>query len=255
MIPLYDAHNHLQNPRLAGAIDSLPEIGLKMCVVNGTSEKDWPQVSALAKKHDWILPAFGLHPWYIADRSANWFDTLRRLFDQHPNATIGEIGLDRWMRDPDIPDQEKVFRQQLALADERNLTVTIHCLKAWGSLEESLASNTKPFLLHSYGGSHDMMRIFTKLNGYFSFSGYFADEKKSVQREVFKKIPLNRLLLETDAPDMLPPLALQTIPADYNHPRNIQSIYNYAATLWNIPEETLAQTMEQNFRRLFLAPK
>jgi TatD DNase family protein len=245
----------LQDERLANVIDALPQIGLKRCVVNGTSEKDWPTVSALAKKYDWILPAFGLHPWYAAQRSENWSDTLKRLLDQHPNASIGEIGLDRWMRDPDLPDQEKVFREQLAIASDRKLPVTIHCLKAWGQLEQTLRHHQGPFLIHSYGGSAEMTPAFTKLNAYFSFSGYFAHERKSAQREVFKKIPLDRLLLETDAPDMLPPSELRTVPADFNDPRNIQSIYKYAAQLWNLPEPQLAAQIEQNFHRLFLAPK
>src|SRR4051812_7545174 len=110
---LYDAHNHLQDPRLADAIDGLPQCGLKMCVVNGTSENDWPRVSALAKKHDWILPAFGLHPWFIAERSANWCDTLQRFLDEHPNASTREIGLARWVRNSNFPAQQEVFLKQL----------------------------------------------------------------------------------------------------------------------------------------------
>jgi len=251
----YDAHNHLQDERLTTAIDVLPQIGLKMCVVNGTSEKDWPQVSALAKKHSWILPAFGLHPWFSAERSPKWLDTLRHFLDEHQNASIGEIGLDRWMQNPDVAEQEKVFCQQLALATDRKLPVTVHCLKAWGQLEQTLRDHEGPFLLHSYGGSAEMVKVFSKQKAYFSFSGYFAHERKAAQREVFKKIPLDRLLLETDAPDMIPPPELQTIPADCNHPQNIQSIYKYAAQLWSIPETDLAAKMEQNFQRLFLAPK
>jgi TatD DNase family protein len=255
MIPLYDAHNHLQDERLASVIGSLRQIGLKSCVVNGTSEKDWPAVSALAKKHNWILPAFGLHPWFAIERSANWFDELRGYLDEHPNASIGEIGLDRWMQDPDIADQEKIFREQLALAEDRNLPTSIHCLKAWGQIEQTLRAYNSPFLIHSYGGSAEMIASFAKIGGYFSFSGYFAHERKAAQREVFKKIPLDRLLLETDAPDMLPPPELQLVPANFNHPQNIQSVYTYASKLWNVPEPVLAQEMQQNFQRLFLAHK
>jgi TatD DNase family protein len=212
-------------------------------------------VSALAERHDWILPAFGLHPWYAHERTAGWLDYLNFLLDQHPNASIGEIGLDRWMREPDVADQEKVFREQLAVAADRKLAVTIHCLKAWGQLEETLRHHDGPILIHSYGGSAEMIPVFTKRNAYFSFSGYFAHERKAAQREVFKKIPLDRLLLETDAPDMLPPPGLQAVAADYNDPRNIRSIYNYAAQLWDTPLLRLATQMEENFARLFLAPK
>jgi len=190
-------------------------------------------------------------------RTPQWFDALRGFLDEHPHAGVGEIGLDRWMENPNLPDQEAVFLQQLELAAERNLAVSIHCLKAWGPLENALKNNPRPergFLVHSYGGSAEMIPVFAKLGAYFSFSGYFAHDRKSAQREVFKKVPLDRLLLETDAPDMLPPRELQTFPGEINDPRNIQGIYEYAAGLWNIPLPQLAARMEANFKSLFLAP-
>src|SRR5688572_9654744 len=119
MIPLYDAHNHLHDERLSNRIEEivaeLPGLGLQRCVVNGTCERDWPAVEALAKRFSWVIPAFGLHPWFAKERSGNWFDALRRVIDANPGASIGEIGLDRWMRDPDVADQEKVFLAQLEL--------------------------------------------------------------------------------------------------------------------------------------------
>ncbi len=261
MIPLCDAHNHLQDGRLAPHLEeilaALPSLGLRHCVVNGTSEQDWPHVAELARSFDWILPAFGLHPWFLRGRSPAWFDLLRKFIDETPRASIGEIGLDRWMHDADPADQEKVFLPQLALAAERNLPASIHCLKAWGPLESILQSAPKPargFLLHSYGGSLEMLPSFTRLGAYFSISGYFAHERKAAQRLVFQKIPADRLLVETDAPDMLPPAALQTSPSALNDPRNLAAIYRFAATLRGEPESDFAQKIAANFNRLFLAP-
>ena len=259
MIPLYDAHNHLQDERLWKALDQivadLPTVGLERCVVNGTSEKDWPHLEALAKRHRWIIPAFGLHPWFLKERSANWLDTLRRCLDANPGACIGEIGLDRWIQDYDIADQEKVFTAQLQLAAERNLAASIHCLKAWGHLEDVLKTNPRPvrgFLLHSYGGSAEMIPPFVKLGAYFSISGYFAHDRKAAQREVFKKIPLDRLLVETDAPDMLPPPELIAFASgDMNDPRNLPRIYEFAAKLFNMPLEDFAGRVATNFNSLF----
>ncbi|HUS36242.1 MAG TPA: TatD family hydrolase, partial [Verrucomicrobiae bacterium] len=192
MIPLYDAHNHLQDERLSPALEAicaeLPALGVQRCVVNGACEKDWPHVEALAKIFPWITPAFGLHPWFAKERSATWFDTLRSFLDANPGACIGEIGLDRWIQDYDIAVQEKVFTAQLQLAAERNLAASIHCLKAWGHLNDVLQTNPRPprgFLLHSYGGSAEMFPTFVKLGAYFSISGYFAHERKAAQREVF----------------------------------------------------------------------
>jgi TatD DNase family protein len=259
MIPLYDAHNHLQDERLTARLDEilreLPTLGMKRCVVNGTCEKDWPQVDALAKQHAWIIPAFGLHPWFIKERSPNWFDTLRQFLDRNPGACIGEIGLDRWMRDPDVADQEKVFVAQLELAAERNVAASIHCLKAWGHLEDLLKRHRRPergILIHSFGGSIEMAASLAKLGGCFSISGYFAHERKAAQRGVFEKIPVDRLLVETDAPDMLPPPSLIANDAgEVNDPRNLPKIYEFAANLFAILLPKFAEQMEGNFQKLF----
>jgi TatD DNase family protein len=255
----YDAHNHLQDDRLApalgGILKELPETGLAACIVNGTCENDWPAVQRLAREHDWIIPAFGLHPWYANERSAGWFDRLQRLLDETPRATIGEIGLDRWMRDPDLNDQGKVFVAQLQLAAERNIAASIHCLKAWGHLEEALKNHERPargFLLHSYGGSAEMAAILAKLGAYFSISGYFAHERKAAQREVFRSIPLDRLLVETDAPDMLPPKELVAHDlGENNDPRNLPRIYEFAAGLYRMPLAEFTGRIAANFTSLF----
>jgi TatD DNase family protein len=259
MIPLYDAHNHLHDDRLSSALEQivaeLPSLGWQGCVVNGTCEKDWPAVAALARRFSRVTPAFGLHPWFAKERSASWFDTLRRFLDENPRACVGEIGLDRWIRDYDIADQEKVFTAQLQLAADRNIAASIHCLKAWGHLEDVLKTNSRPargFLIHSYCGSAEMISPLAKLSAYFSISGYFAHDRKSEQREVFKKVPIDRLLVETDAPDMLPPRELIAFPnGDVNDPRNLLNIYKFAAALFNMPVSDFAARIETNFKSLF----
>jgi TatD DNase family protein len=259
MTSLYDAHNHLQDERLADRLEQiaaeLPSLGVKSCVVNGTCEKDWPNVAALAKRFDWIIPAFGLHPWFLNDRTRDWFDSLRRFVDETPRASIGEIGLDRWIKDADLADQEKVFVAQLELAVERNIAISIHCLKAWGHLEHVLKTHppsARGFLLHSYGGSAETARALAKLGAFFSISGYIAHDRKAAQREVFKTIPLDRLLIESDAPDMLPPPQLISHPGgDANDPRNLPNIYEFAARLFNQPHDAFAARIEANFKSLF----
>src|SRR5690606_31434693 len=132
---------------------------------------------------------------------------------------------------------------------------SIHCLKAWGRLDELLRSERLPacgFLLHSYGGPKEMVNGFLDLGAYFSISGHFAHERKARQREVFRAIPLDRILVETDAPDMLPPDSLNRFPlGSANHPANIQSTHEFAATLFGKTSDEFATQMELNFQRLF----
>lgn len=261
---IYDAHNHLQDLRLSSQLDEILSTcqleGIARMVVNGTSEADWPRVLELANKHPIVLPSFGFHPWFLKEHTARWQENLLRHIDAVPSA-VGEIGLDRWMKDPDVELQGKMFRWQLHLAAERDLPVTIHCLKAWGQLDQILRNEPLPrqgFLLHSYGGPAEMVEGFVKLGGYFSLSGYFAHERKTKQRDAFRRVPLERLLIETDAPDMFPPEFLIDYPLAYsssqkpiNHPANLKSVYGFAAELFEMSIDQLTNQVQQNFNKFF----
>ncbi len=261
---LYDAHNHLQDERLSSQLESIlavleKEPIVKM-VVNGSCEQDWPLVLELARKSSRVIPSFGYHPWYVKEATANWQRELVRFLDHGP-AAIGEIGLDRWIDDPDINLQETMFTTQLRLAAERDLPVSIHCLKAWGKLLEILEAAPRPkrgFILHSFGGPQEMVPKLARLGAYFSLPGYFAHERKARQCEAFKHVPANRLLIETDAPDQsLPPDRVEYplkdahSGKDLNHPANLGAVYRFAADLFESPIENLAEQVERNFKCLF----
>lgn len=265
----YDAHNHLQDERLAPFLDeilaALPKSGIARMVVNGSCEEDWPQVAQLAARCPQVLPSFGYHPWYVHECTSNWQNTLIEFLDKCP-AAVGEVGLDKWIleqRSPaaPLPEQEEVFVWQLRLAAERNLPVSIHCLQAWGALLEILQRGPRPrcgFVLHSYGGSREMVSPLAKLGAYFSFPGYFMHERKHRQREAFLAVPPDRLLIETDAPDQLLPEEKNRHPLTdvatgkaLNHPTNLVAVYDYAAELFGEPVEGLAKRVEENFNRVF----
>lgn len=263
-IMLYDAHNHLQDDRLDPWRDQIiammPQAGIAEMIVNGSCEEDWPQVAALARDHAWVRPAFGLHPWYVKERSANWLDALRKHLEAHPRSIVGEIGLDRWIDNPDIDAQLDCFRAQLALAVELDRPATIHCLRAWGLLEEALRACTLPhrgFLLHSYGGPAEMIPRFAAMGAYFSLSPYFGHPRKAAQLAVFKHVPLDRLLAESDAPDMWPPDELNPHPlisADggtLNHPANLSVSYELLAQSRGMTLPDIQAAIACNYRVLF----
>lgn len=261
---LYDAHNHLQDARLAShraeIVAAVGRSGIARMVVNGACESDWPDVLALARAHAWVLPSFGYHPWYVGERTPHWRGRLVEYLDAVPSA-VGEIGLDRWKPGLDYAGQEEVFLWQFRLSAERNLPASIHCLQAWGRLFDLLRAGPRPargFLLHSYGGPAEMVAPLAKLGAYFSLPGYYAHERKARQRETFKLVPRERLLIETDAPDQsLPESRMQhPLPADtngkpVNHPANLRPVYEFAADLLGEKLEPLAAQVEENFRRLF----
>jgi len=260
---LNDAHNHLHDERLRPyrerIMEDVAKEGILRMVVNGSSESDWPEVIEMTC-HPQVIASFGYHPWYVSERTAEWQSVLIRSLEQVPSG-IGEIGLDRWIKDFDFKQQQEVFAWQLRLAAERNLPASIHCLQAWGTLLETLRNEPRPacgFVLHSFGGPVEMIEPLTRLGAYFSLPGYFAHERKRRQREKFRHVPLERLLIETDAPDqLLPeesvqyPLTNPTSGKPLNHPANIGAVYRFAAELLEMPMEQLAQQIESNFKKVF----
>jgi len=262
--PFYDSHNHLHDSRLDACRDEFsetrPTLGISGVVVNGTSELDWDVVSKLAAENPWIIPSYGLHPWFVRERSEVWKEQLLHFLDKDPRAGVGECGLDRWIEGYDIHLQSDVFRWQLEIATSRDRALSIHCIRAWGALLEILQSAPLPargFLLHAYGGPQEMVPAFAELGAYFSFSPYFLHPRKSAQRDVFRQIPADRLLVETDAPDMAPPPEANPNPVAapdglvINHPANLITAYHALAELRDTPLPDLTVKTEQNWQRLF----
>jgi TatD DNase family protein len=279
--PLCDAHNHLHDawlaPHLPVVLRDLAAAGVTSAVVNGTAEADWPDVARLcaATASLRLLPSFGLHPWEVGQASSGWRNTLRRHLDAHPGAAVGEIGLDRWILDrarPDDPrliglrrapldEQQEAFAWQLAEAAARNLPATIHCLDAWGPLADVLRHSALPargFLLHAYGGSLELARDLLPLGAHFSFNAAFLAPRHAARRAVFAALPLERLLVETDAPAFpLPPeLRTWSLPerpdgTALNHPATLASACTGLASLHALAPDALATVLAASFHRFF----
>lgn len=278
-VNLYDAHSHLHDewlsPHLHRIVADLTTAGIAGVVVNGTTPEDWPQVSALATRFSWVVPSYGVHPWDCGNRPSDWLGRLESRLASEPLAHVGEIGLDRWILDrakPDDPrlaglrrapldEQIEVFTAQLILAARNNRAASIHCIDAWGALFDTLRAVQLPvrgFLLHAYAGPVEMIKPFADLGAYFSFNGSYLDPKRARQRDAFRTVPANRLLIETDAPAMPLPAAMEQFPLPpsptdtrLNHPANLAAVYTGLADFLGQPVDSLAMRVETNFRRLF----
>ncbi|MDF1752181.1 MAG: TatD family hydrolase [Verrucomicrobiales bacterium] len=260
---MIDAHCHLQDESFGDDFEAIfsesLSRGIQSFVVNGTSENDWEKVADLAREHPEIKPSFGLHPWYVSERSPEWRAQLEELLIEFPKAGVGEIGLDRWIKNHDIEEQLPVFEAQWKLAHSLDRPLSVHCLKAWGHLVESL--NHLPehrFLLHSYSGSEELVPVFSGKGAYFSISGYFLKAAKAEKLKVFSTVPTDRLLLETDSPSMELPGELDLHPDfEFNHPANLAVVYRQVAENEGIPLDALVERTRANFDRWFTgsAPK
>jgi TatD DNase family protein len=257
---MIDAHCHLHFPQLATLQPHLAKemrsAGITGAVVNGTCEADWADVFSLCKSQPHFLhPAYGVHPWQIASASPQWAVHLEKRLQHEPNASIGECGIDLWRKDIPQAQQREIFSAHAALSRKLDRPMSIHGLKAWGAVHEVLA-NAKalpPFLLHSYSGPREMIMSFAAMGAYFSFSAYFLEPRKAKVLEMFRHIPMDRLLLESDAPDMKGPAALfpQHCHHEFHHPLALTRTAALLAAHLAMPTEALIQQTAANARWLF----
>jgi TatD DNase family protein len=209
--PLVDIHLHLQDPVFDTELDAIVnqalESGIVGLVVNGSEETDWERVLELADKYPQVIPCLGLHPWYVSRRTQKWLDRLESLLRSN-RAGVGEIGLDRWIEPRDEKAQEEAFRLQLALSRRYQRPVMVHCLRAWGWMMDVLRTEEPlpdGLLFHAFGGTVELIEPLSRQGAYFSFAGSVLEEKRVRMRAAFQAIPLDRLLVESDAPDLLAP--------------------------------------------------
>ncbi|KAL3138173.1 hypothetical protein ABBQ38_005399 [Trebouxia sp. C0009 RCD-2024] len=237
-------------------------------------ESDWlplpRKVAQLAKKHSNIKPNFGLHPWFLEGRSDNWLENLRKQLEALPNAGLGECGLEgsKKVQTP-MDEQAQVFRAQLQLGQKLQRPISVHCVGAFGRLHEMLHQHA-PFpaglILHSWIGPAEMVDALAKLQGvYFSLSGHLTRMSKKKYEPMVKRVPLKRLLLETDAPDGKPRLGEpyqqklfsfqrqdKSNEKELNHPTNISVMLELLADIRGEDAEKIADAAYTNASRLFM---
>ncbi len=259
-MPLPDAHAHLQFAELQEIdLQSYFQAGHQVAV-NGTHPGDWGVVAELARTYAGrVIPQFGVHPWEVRDLPSGWEATLRHYLQEFPCAGVGEVGLDKWVRGANVPLQLSILRPQLAIAQQLQRPVTLHCLRAWGTLRDLLRQErlTVPFLLHAYAGPAEWVEEFAEMGAYFSFSPYFLHERKRAAAvERFARVPASRLLIETDAPAMLGPAETWGAEQEpwsqtHQHPSNLACIYAATAQALNRDLTTLTSHCTANFQALF----
>ncbi len=263
---LFDAHNHLQDERLAADLDAsvaaARAAGVARMVCCGSSEQDWAGVAAAAARHaGLVVPSYGLHPWYARGRTAGWLDALRARLAAAPAAGVGEIGLDRPVEPRDEADQEAVFLAQLRLGRELGRPVSIHCRRAWGRLlecVEPLGPHPAGLLFHSFSGAPELAARLVPLGAFFSFSGAVTFSGNRRGRRAAAAAPGDRLLIESDAPDLAPcGVDAPRDPASgraVNLPANLPRVLEAVAALRGVTPEEAARLTWENGERLFGGP-
>ena len=201
-----DAHLHLHDPRFEGTAPKVlaraKEAGVGLLFCNAIREDDWPDVAGLAAAHQEVVAFFGIHPWFSDRVEKGWHQRLLALAATLPRTIgIGETGIDRSCR-IDFDLQKRLFTSHLELAAEHNWPLSVHCVRAWGALNELLVDFSRhhslpPVLIHSFNGSTEIMKRLIDLGCYISFSEALAGGGQTRLRETFLQTPRARLLLIT----------------------------------------------------------
>ena len=226
---LIDAHCHC-----------LPAPGVT-ALWNSVTSADWDRIPTSPD----IIPFYGIHPWHAKSCSKIELMSLGQFIKQKKTAGIrfgiGETGLDKTDRNPDIEDQKGFFAFHLWLAEQYKVPVAVHCVHAWGLLEEILADVPEdlPLLMHSYSGSLEMAKTLLKRNTWFSFSP--AVQRIGKQTEVLHQLPMERIFLETDLTDC----------TQAQHKQALEELYTFAAGVKNVTPETVKKYIENNLKTLF----
>lgn len=250
---LFDSHCHLQDKRLgddiSAVIDRAEKAGIKKILCCGSTEEDWDEVARLSGQFPVVIPAFGLHPWYIDGRSEKWLFRLEEMLRSFPSAAVGEIGLDHAIDRVNNSGQLDVFSAQIDLAARYKRPVSIHCRKAWGDLISVFEERDHVFqggVIHSYSGSEELVDRLEKLGFYISFSGSVTFKRNRKAQESVKRTRTDRLLVESDSPD-IPPYGV----VEANEPCNMVRVVERIAEIRGVDPQEIAKVTYKNAERVF----
>lgn len=204
---MIDTHAHLLYfDDVDEIINSMESQGIENIVTIGTTVEDSADSIALAEKHKNIYATVGIYPEYSNLTTEEDLKKLKELAKHEKVVAIGEIGLDYHNEVFDAEAQKKLFIQQLEIADELGLPFCIHCRKAVSDLYEVLSTHKHLIkyggLMHCYSEGAEWVKKFINLGMYISFSGNITYKKSD--RSFLKDIPLDRIVVETDAPYLSP---------------------------------------------------
>lgn len=247
----FDTHSHLQDPRITPDLkvimDRAHAAGVTHIVSCGTREEDWQTVLDLASLWPGTIPMLGLHPWFVPQAHPDWHLRLAQLLEAIP-AGLGECGLDFAIPEADPPSQIQAFTTQMRLARKLNRPVSIHCRKAWQALEACLQETGIPeagAIIHAFSGSAEMATALQKRGLHLAFGGSLTHLSHHRTAKALLAVAPDKLLLETDAPD-IPPDG-----QDASEPAQLPHLAQQAAQLRSEPMDLLAEQVWINASTIF----
>ena len=249
---LIDTHCHIQNLENFDDPDQVVAdalaAGVEKIVVVGCEPNDWRTVTEFIEKHENVYGICGWHPNYTAEYDPIELPKLIKVL-RHPKIlALGEIGLDyHWDYSPHTL-QIQALKDQLRVSEDYNKPVVFHAREAYSDLLDILEkAPPRKYLFHCFAGTKDEARRALMLGAWFGCDGPITYKKADELREVFKFIPLHKIVLETDSPYMSP----EPSRGKPNTPANIPIINKKLAELHGMTEEEMADQTTLNAKDFF----
>ena len=247
---IFDAHAHYDDGWFDDDRDSLlqtlPQKGVCAVVNNAVDLKTASAAIGLCEKYDYFYAAVGFHPENLDDVPVDYLDRIAELTKHKKVVAIGETGLDyHWDTPKEL--QKRVFGEQIRLSLDLKMPIVVHDREAHGDTFDFLRRYKPKALVHCFSGSVELMREAVRLGCYISLGGVVTFKNARHSIEVAGEIPIDRLLLETDAPYMAP--------VPFRGKRNDSSMIVFAAekiaSLRGLGVQQLLDITAENAKRFY----
>jgi TatD DNase family protein len=253
----FDTHCHFDFPDFDNRRESIwskaRSLGVTQLLIPSVSPEKWTDAKQIVEKFSGVVWAAGLHPWWIsAFLQQNTFDHLRDCLDDAMQdkhcVAIGETGSDAAI-ELELSIQLDSFQCHIDLAKKTSKPLILHSRKTHAELISLIKKNqlSSQGVIHGFSGSYEQARDFVDAGFLLGVGGVITYERANKTREAIKKIPLEYLLLETDAPDM----PLQSQQGEMNSPVNLPEIAKCLANLKQLSLDKIAEQTTSNANKLF----
>lgn len=252
---LVDSHCHLDasefDPDRAAVIARAQAAGVHAQVVPAVTAASWPKLREVCTQAPGLYPAYGLHPMFLAAHRPEHLPLLREWIERERPCAIGECGLDFFVEGLDADTQQAYFIGQLELAREFDLPVIVHARRAVDAVIAAIRRiGGLRGVVHSFSGSPEQAAQLHRQGFLLGLGGPLTYERAQRLQRLVREMPLEQLLLETDAPDQ-PDAGIR---GQRNEPARLAVIAGQVAALRGMEVDAVAHATTGNARRLFALP-
>ncbi|MBE9516381.1 MAG: TatD family hydrolase [Proteobacteria bacterium] len=244
---LIDTHCHIDVAEFdtdrAAVLRACRQQGVTNIVVPAIQRSSWDQLLALCEHESGLHPALGLHPLYLDRHSESDLEDMERYLDSNKIIAVGEIGLDYYKVELDRDKQQFLFEAQLAIALKHKLPVLLHVRKAHDQVLATLKRiGVNGGIAHAFNGSLQQAHHYIDMGLKLGFGGTMTYAHSSKIRRLAKEVPLESIVLETDAPDM----TVASHHGERNSPAYLPECLSALAEIRHMPEDELANQLQIN---------